>query len=541
MAIDFDDFFGKAGKAFYAGSTANTALATTVYDEAEDFAQQFGTSPLAIQSTVSGVASAVNALKNAGRTFNQNLVATPIRNLLVEVVKADNPQPSSSVSTALAEFISQMLAESETLDASTPGASVGYDGDNVGDGLVVVSTQRGDGLTNEHILAENIHGQVSSIGSNGQATLRLQGEPRVDSLHPDWPGGSGLSATLTSYVGSSAANLVTGTFETDDPTLSDLPEGWIASVGEVGTTIKITPVEVQTITLSGDPGSGWYILSHTDKNGDVQTTAPLPYNATSAQVQAALRSLTGLAAVEVAGSGTAPNLVHTVTFIGVPNPGELTSHEEFDQGSIAHATTTAGSANVIRGARSLELDSDGNELTTLNYKVLLSAATGYRFNAYMLADVVPAAGEVTIDLVDGIGGTVLQDDQGVNNSFTVDCTALTTSFSAQSASFRTPSNLPPSVYLRIRISTAVSDGTSLFLDEVCLVPETELYAGGLFATCFTGPTPWRVGDRVTITATNDRAGALHEWMERVFGLRASRLLLPTDSGGSETIDDSLIG
>lgn len=540
MTFPFSTFFTQAGKAFFAGNTANTAIGTTIRDEAEDFTQQFGSSSLEVQDAVSGAPKAVDALKNAGKSFNQTLVYTPVRNLLVQLVKEDNPQPDTKVSTAVTELIRQMIAENESVDASSPGSSVSYGASNTGTGKIYVSTKRGDGRVNEHILAEDIEVSVTSTSANDEATLRFVGEEKLDLLHPNWPEGSGASLTITSYNGDSAANLVTGTFETAETNQSSLPSGWVASVGTLGTTIKLTNVEVQTVVMSGTPTSGYYTLTFTNKDSESQTTGPLAYNATSTDVQTALRLLTGLESITVAQTGTAPNYTHTITFTGVPNPGQLTSTDVTDSGSIAHNTTTAGSANVIRGARSLELDSNGSELSTLNYKVSLSATTGYRFNAWMLADVVPAAGVITVDLVDGIGGSVITDDEGTSNSFTVDCTGLTTSFTAQSGSFRTPTVLPPNVYLRIRISTAVSSGTSIFIDEVCFVPESEFYAGGPFLSAFTGPVAWETSDVATVTTTNDRAGALHEWCNRVFRLSDNRQLLYSNASGSETIADSLI-
>lgn len=541
MTFPFSTFYSQAGKAFHAGDTLNTALVSDVHAEAEDFTQSFGSSSLEAQEAVKDATSAMSPLLNAGRSFNQSLIYTPLRNLLVQLVKEDNPQPDDRISTAIEELIRQMKSESETLNASTPGASVSYGGGNVGDGKFFVSTKRGDGLVNEHILAEDIEASVTTLSSNGEAMWRLRGESSVDRMSPEWPKGSGASSSVVSHVGASAGNLVTGTFETSDPNAESLPSGWICAVGTLGTTVKLTPVEVQTVVISGDPGDGGYVLSFTDRYGKVQTTSVLVYNSSSAAVQSALRALVGLESVTVVQSGVSPNYTHTISLVGVPNPGQLTSSNTFDQGSIAHSTTVAGSAHVVRAARSLELDSDGSELTTLYHRVALSPASCYRFHSWMLADVVPAAGVVTVDLVDGIGGTVIQDDQGVDNSFTVDCTSLATSFGSRGGAFRSPTVMPSSVYLRLRISTAVSSGTSLYLDEVCFVPETEIYAGGPFVSAFTGPAAWRSDDTVALAMTNDRAGAVNEWMGRVFGLADSRYLLPTDDSGSETISDTVIG
>lgn len=109
-----------------------------------------------------------------------------------------------------------------------------------------------------------------------------------------------------------------------------------------------------------------------------------------------------------------------------------------------------------------------------------------------------------------------------------------------SPTFRTPSVLPPTTYLRIRTVTPLSSGTRAYLDEVCLAPMTELYAGGPSIAAFAGRTNWSVNDRATITVTNDRAGTLHEWANRMFSLRENHLLLPTNVAGNETIADSLV-
>ena len=73
-----------------------------------------------------------------------------------------------------------------------------------------------------------------------------------------------------------------------------------------------------------------------------------------------------------------------------------------------------------------------------------------------------------------------------------------------------------------------------------------LYSGGPQAAIFSGKTPFTKGsaqvapDSFTITVTNDRAGEFQEWFERMFDMAAKGLILPSDSGGSETQSDALI-
>lgn len=278
----------------------------------------------------------------------------------------------------------------------------------------------------------------------------------------------------------------------------------------------------------------------------------------------------------------------------------------------------------------------------------------YAVSLWAIADVVPAAGIITIDLVDGIGGTIIKDAQGVQNSISFDCTNLSTSWqhldalvaavnevqqvsisgtptggtftltydgqttgtiaynadaatvqaalealsniesgdvsatggalpgtpvdieftgqlaaqdvpemttdgsgltggsspdsavatttdgSSNDLAFRTPKVLPDLVYLRVRISTAVSSGTSVFIDSVALDTMTELYSGGPFVAIFGGSIDFKVGDLWTVTTTNDRAGSIQEAYNRNFNMARLGLLLPSKTNGAETVPDTVI-
>lgn len=656
MTIDFDVLYTRLGKFFNAANTIQTALQTTIEAEVEDAVQELGgANTINYEAVREGILTGLRALQNDCYSALSSCVVTPSSNLLIQTVKDDAQQVDDGITNALYELILQMIANDESLDASTPAASVAYGADNVGNGVLVTSINRGDGKINEYILAETISGSIVSASAGLLATLQLYGELSTTELSYDWPLGSGCSQGLTGQTSISSDNLLTnGTMETEDAQDDDLPYGWTVSIGVTGTTVKLTNIEVQTVTISGTPTTGYYLLHFTDRDGKTQTTKPIAYNASGATVQTSLNALSGLSKVTVSSTGTSPNYTHTVTFTGTPNPGQLTSTEYTDSGSIAHATTDAGSANVVQGARALELDSDGAEYTTLQTLVGLSPATQYAANVWVKCDVVPAAGRYAVDLIDGIGGTVIEDQEGFQNTCYFDAANLTTNWQSldalvvgvnayqsvtitgtpaggtftltfdgattagiaynasaatvkaalealstigtgnvsaaggalpgtpvvvnfqnalgyrsmhtmtangaglsggtapavaiaevttgnpTSSVFRTPADMPTSVYFRLRAITPVSNGTSVFFDEFCLVPMVELYAGGLSAALFTGPTYWSINDTLTLTVTNDRAGAMNEWMNRIFGLRISRLLMPTNRSGAESQLDSLL-
>lgn len=542
--------FDVLGKVFHAQSTLATAALTTVPDEVIDAIEQFNlvTVDLDLEQTIADLAPSTLAWQQGSSSLMAALQRFAT-DYLVEIAAADVLLNPKTVDAALAELIAQMIGAGsisnpdDDVDASTIGLTATPYASNVGTGTVVVSTKRGDGQVNQYTLAETIIATVTSEDNTASATLSLVGDASVDDkLAYNWPGGSGVSGqTLTATYASGGLLGADGGMDVYGDA-ANVPDGWILSVGTPGTTIKATTVEVQTIAISGTPSSGTYCISYTNLSSKVQVTDKLAYNATASEVQTALRALVGLEDVTVTATGTSPDFTHTITFLGAGgNQSQFTIVNNTTGGTITPGTTTAGTAHVLRGSRALEFDSNGSQLTEIWYPLAgqLTPKQQLAFCAWMKTDSVPAAGVLTVDLYDG--SAVIADDFGTSNSFTVAATGLTTSFVAKTGVFRLPTNLPPVVYLRIRISTAVSNTSSVFIDEVSLKEMTEIYPGGPSAAAFCGGTPFVAGDYFTLAATNNRAGLLGEWMDRNFDLAGRGLVLPNDTGGTETVPDSCVG
>lgn len=107
--------------------------------------------------------------------------------------------------------------------------------------------------------------------------------------------------------------------------------------------------EVQRITVTGTPTGGTFTITY---NG--QTTEPLPYNATAAQVQAALLALSSVpsgTSIAVTG-GPLPGAFVVITFqnqLGGLNVGQMTTTDSFTGGTSpasAVTTTTPGVAGT---------------------------------------------------------------------------------------------------------------------------------------------------------------------------------------------------
>lgn len=539
--------FTRLGKLAFAMNTINTARLTTVPDEIDDYTDEFDNVTQDVLKVIDRVPSARNTLRTAWDSPMATLRESAQR-LLLRMVKDDNPQAAETLQLALEELIRQMVASSDSVDASVPGISVAADAGNVGDGHWVTSTKRPDGLSAENILGEDIFAEVTNNGTNGAATVNFSGEEAVSNkLSQDWPGGSGAAGSLGVVNAESTAQnkLLNGGFENEDD-LANAPDDWELATATVGTTLKITDVEVQTVAIAGSPTSGTYTLTFTNAASQAQTTEHIDWNATASSVKSALRKLKGLENVEVTATGTSPNFTHTITFNGIGgNLTQLTATSYLDTGSVTPATTTNGATQVYTGGKALDIVGNGSELTAIQQKVTLDALAQYAFSSQWLAESGVLAGTCKVGLWDG--NAYINDEQGTENSFTIDLTAVGTSnFEEKTGVFRTPKNLPDIVYLRIALTVAITSAKNVYCDEVALVPMTELYRGGPWAAIFRGSTYFKAGDTQqegdnwTITPTNGREGAFQEWFERWFDMRDKALLLPSDSGGTETVADSLI-
>lgn len=223
-------------------------------------------------------------------------------------------------------------------------------------------------------------------------------------------------------------------------------------------------------------------------------------------------------------------------------------------GSAGTDILAAGSSAACTGSNALKITGDGATLSCIRqtfntahsttsagggtpYVVL--PGTSYAVNFVIKAiTAAPAAGVLRVRLVDG-SNSVIADDAGTDNSFTVDLTAIDTSFVAYNGVFRTPSVLPSTVKLELALTTAITDTKSVVLDDLCLTPMTQLYNGGPFIAGFAGSDNTYLGDQWTF-AIGNTLGVMASWLERVFALRDKGLQFPYDDGGTETIADSLV-
>ena len=156
-----------------------------------------------------------------------------------------------------------------------------------------------------------------------------------------------------------------------------------------------------------------------------------------------------------------------------------------------------------------------------------------------------AAGAFQIRLLDASNALVPDDSAGGStNTITVAHGDVSSAaFGAFGGYIITPkTTLSTSAWkLNARVSTALTSGEGLFLADLAMVEITQpLYTGGPYVCGFAGGTNFVKGDRLTLTFSNNYAGAFQQEFDRVFGLKQLGHQLPSDTGGTETINDNLI-
>ncbi len=378
------------------------------------------------------------------------------------------------------------------------------------------------------------------------------------------------TAGWATYLGTLATNYVNAAVYADNPLLSatNLQQNLTELVRQMNANAQT--VQSAAVSSSTTPtltnGNGVLTVSTVDNNGfPVEMCYPEKVRAactgdstTGATAGSEQFTLTGQAAVTTGAlSAGFPGGSGASTFLNAVSPSAasaLLGNGDFEtwSGSPATATDwaivvgTAGTtvvqeATPYTGTYSCGIVGNGSELTSIKQILtgLLSPATQYAFNLFYKVNTVPAAGVFAVDLIDG-SNNVLTNKAGNNNQVSLNVhTTATTSWQSFSGTFQTPAILPSSYYLRLHLTTAMSSGSTLYLDRVALAPMKQHYTAGPSYAVFSGSSNFYLGDFFTTTVANAHPNkSFVRFFQRAFNLPALGLRLPT--AGSPTLADTLI-
>lgn len=126
--------------------------------------------------------------------------------------------------------------------------------------------------------------------------------------------------------------------------------------GKVGPFQASGTAEVQTITPTTVTAGTFTLTIVNPITGVSRTTAAIAFNATAADIQAALEALDNVAPGDVLAAGGPINTTAvTVTFYGtfIGNPAQMTVDNTALTGTLAVTTTTAGVAGAADGRQTL--------------------------------------------------------------------------------------------------------------------------------------------------------------------------------------------
>lgn len=529
------DFLGRLFGLMELTNTASGSTVATAVDAAIDQFKKDNATTLAMEQAISPVPQSKISWSGSTESFLAQW-RTAAQGYLRGAMARDSSQPADTLDNALRYLITNMLADGYYVDANAVTLDLAAAAGNTTNDLALIYTEkdgRGDVLQN--MLAEAI--AIDLTNTTGGVTARFLGKVTKGSLSDEWPGGSGHSRQLSAADPASSL-LTNGDF--DDMSLQDIPDDWLLLDGLPGTDYLLTGWEVQDVAIAGSPTAGGYFLRYTSPAGPVYLTTRLAYNAEASAVQDALRAIPGLDQVTVTATGTTPNFTHRVTFVGVAgNLTILAAESQLDTGSITPTQITAGDANAYRG-RTLKVVGDAAaDMRLLQALPTLTPDTVYFVCVRHKKAATPATGTVTMSIVPGYGGAATVDTAGGSNSHTFDLTAadVDTDYTAGWFAIRVKPSQAQPLYLQINVED-LEAGTTYCLDEVLLVQGTQLYAGGPIVAAVQGKAAPSIGDKWTLTATNNRAGEFQTWFDRVFDMRSKGYILP--SAGSTNIPDSLI-
>ena len=310
-------------------------------------------------------------------------------------------------------------------------------------------------------------------------------------------------------------------------------------------------IETQAITLtttystSGGSSNDFGLIS-TTKDGDgkereyaLAEDIVVSFSSTTSAKAKGEPAAGIMAADYPAGSGASLSL--TVQTDGLLTDGGFEDWTGGDPDSWTEevGSVTEESSTVHLGSKAVKIVGDGATLFQIKQSVSLEARTAYAFVIRSRVSATPAAGVLTIDLYDEDESAVLQDENGDNQSTTIDLTAASTSaWDDDSVVFRTPEPLPSSVSLRIHISTALSSGKNAFIDSCGLAKMTQAYRGGPLLALFKGDAAWSKDDTISLAVGNSKSALFAFWVARLFDLRKHGVILPSDA--SPTQADSKI-
>lgn len=442
MAIDYTEHFTLLGRCIKHINLIQTDETNSIADE-QNVADVFEADD---QSDLISpqLSNAINTQRNAFRLARVQLAALGIKRFLQDDTVYDElGLPSKSQDAVLAAFAKQMVADSESIDASVVTlGSVTANAGNTGNTTILLDkgldgiTAPGRGLKalienrdfdselckSEDCLVTCVSDQYRDGAISGKERYQISGEQSFPAWSYD-EGGSGRATQLRTVL--DLSHITNGTFEN---ITSNVPDNWTLAAGTAGTHILEETVQIYRDTKS----------------------------------------------VEFAGNASLAAITITIA----PN-----------------SLTQLAGKRVVMG---------------MWYKASATQAG-------------------TVELRLNVSGTGFSPSSGQKIVITGD--NFQTDWTLSTVVFNLPLDLPSDSVLTLSLAGTPEAAKTVWVNQVFLCPVQ--FHGGFNVSVIPGDTDPIAGDRWTFAVSNDGAGTFQSFFRR------SGYQLPSDTGGSETISDSL--
>lgn len=210
-------------------------------------------------------------------------------------------------------------------------------------------------------------------------------------------------------------------------------------------------------------------------------------------------------------------------------------------------------SNTLLGGRALKFIGDGS--TNIKLEQTLNAPTSTTgtpgrlqpLTRYVLSFALrhdgtpPGAGVISLSIKDGSNNIISSGGFVLTQTLSL----LSGTYTIVTGTVLTPAVLPSGLKAVIETTTAITNGRSIYVDELVIAPMHLVAPGGPFMAVIPGSTPFVLGDKFSVAMANNRgpedtdAGKFGWHFDRAFDMYARGLVLPSTTG-SPSIAENLI-
>jgi len=213
------------------------------------------------------------------------------------------------------------------------------------------------------------------------------------------------------------------------------------------------------------------------------------------------------------------------------------SSSSSSQSTSSSESSSSSSSSSSTSSSSSSQSSASSQSSSSQSSSSSSASGSMSYSSESSSSSSQSTNELRFQLVDRIEGQSVLDVAGNDSEYRVDLDALAVGQN-RITFFVRAKYYPRRLYFRIHLNDPPDAAKSVYIDNLCMVQATELYDGGPYAAAFAGRQAVKEDDTWTLTLANDNGGKWSTWYERLYGMSAAGLRLPTS--GTINIPDTLI-